>query len=410
MVELLAPINNFETLNAAIASGADAAYFGVKNINMRKSANNFELNQLSKLAEICHKNKIRAYLTLNTIIYDNELELLEKIIKIAKESNIDAIIAWDHAVLNLAKKYSMELHLSTQASVANFEALKSYYNQGYRRFVLARELNLNQIKSIKDKIKANNMDAEIEVFAHGAMCVSVSGRCFLSHFLNCKSANKGECLQPCRREYIIKDKETGDELEVHNNFILSPKDLSTIEILPLIIDAGVDVLKIEGRMKNSDYISKVTKVYRQAIDFIQDNNIKEITKDYQEFASNQKELLKEVFNRGFHTGFYESIPYNQITNEYGSKAIINKQYVGKVRNFYSKIKVIEVLIQSNNIKIGDTLAITGNKTGYKEFKVKEIQKNGIAIKETSKKDRVGLKIDFDARPNDKVFLLVNLIK
>ena len=398
MVELLSPINNFETLRSAIDSGCNSVYFGVNQLNMRQSANNFELNQLAKVVSLCHEHNIKAYLTLNVIVFDDELDLVDKIVSSAKDAGIDAIICWDMGVAQICKKYGVEIHLSTQASVANFEALKFYYDSGFKRFVLARELNLNQIENIIDKIKEHKLDAEIECFVHGAMCVSVSGRCFLSHFLFDESANRGKCLQPCRREYLVKDKETGDELVVGNNYILSPKDLCTLSLIPKLKDIGVHAFKIEGRMKQADYVAKVVKVYREAIDYDGD--------DYNGFVSEKMKILKEVFNRDFHTGFYEEVPVNALTKEYGSVANLKKIFIGIVKNFYKKINVAELtILTKETLKVGDKICVIGNTTGYKEQIVNEIQKNNVSVDSATQKDRIGIKLDFDVRPNDKVFIL-----
>jgi len=398
MVELLSPINNFETLRSAIDSGCNSVYFGVNQLNMRQSANNFELNQLAKVVSLCHEHNIKAYLTLNVIVFDDELDLVDKIVSSAKDAGIDAIICWDMGVAQICKKYGVEIHLSTQASVANFEALKFYYDSGFKRFVLARELNLNQIENIIDKIKEHKLDAKIECFVHGAMCVSVSGRCFLSHFLFDESANRGKCLQPCRREYLVKDKETGDELVVGNNYILSPKDLCTLSLIPKLKDIGVHAFKIEGRMKQADYVAKVVKVYREAIDYDGD--------DYNGFVSEKMKILKEVFNRDFHTGFYEEVPVNALTKEYGSVANLKKIFIGIVKNFYKKINVAELtILTKETLKVGDKICVIGNTTGYKEQIVNEIQKNNVSVDSATQKDRIGIKLDFDVRPNDKVFIL-----
>jgi len=407
MVELLAPINNFETLQAAIDNGCNSVYFGLQQLNMRQSANNFELNQLPKVVSLCHSNNVRAYLTLNSIVFDDELSMVEKIVCAAKESGVDAIICWDMGVAQICRKYDIEIHLSTQASVANFSALKFYYDQGFKRFVLARELSIEQIKSIIDKIHLHKMDAEVECFVHGAMCVSVSGRCFISHMLFNQSANRGKCLQPCRREYLVKDKETGDELVIGNNYILSPKDLCALSLIPELKEIGVHAFKIEGRMKQADYVAKVVKVYKEAIDFYDkfkdDSNF---TKLYDYFIDEKMNVLKEVFNRDFHTGFYEKVPSCEITDKYGSVASLKKVFIGNVKNFYKKINVAELTILTNEeLKVGDRICVIGNTTGYKEQILKEMQHNGNHVDIAHQNDRVGIKLEFEVRPNDKVFVL-----
>lgn len=263
MVELLAPAGNWISLRAAIEAGADSIYFGLKELNMRAKANNFKLNEINKVTQECRKHKVKAYLTLNTIIYENELNKIKSILKKAKQAKIDAIICWDHAVIKEASKLKLPIHLSTQASVSNSEAAKFYKKLGVKRIILARELNLNQIKQIKKESKI-----EVEVFIHGAMCVSISGRCFLSHYLFNKSANRGECLQPCRRKFILKDIEENHELELGQDYIISPKDLCTIDIIDKLIKAKIGCFKIEGRMRSPEYVKTVTEVYREAIDAV----------------------------------------------------------------------------------------------------------------------------------------------
>ena len=258
-VELLSPAGDFASLRAAVENGADAIYFGLKQLNMRAAANNFSLADMKKVVDYCHKNKVKAYLTLNTIIYDDEIKKAEKILKEAKKAKVDAIIVWDLAIMQLCKKLKLKTHLSTQANITNSETIKFYKKLGVKRINLARELSLEQIKKLKS-------DVEIEAFVHGALCVSISGRCFISQSLYSKSANRGKCLQPCRREYEIKDKETGFKLDLGNNYILSPKDLCALPILDKLIKAKIGALKIEGRNRSPEYIAVTTRVYREAID------------------------------------------------------------------------------------------------------------------------------------------------
>jgi U32 family peptidase len=268
--ELLAPVQDFVSLTAAIQAKADAVYLGVKGLNMRAGAKNFELKDLKKAVDECHKNKVKIYLTLNTIIYDNELNKIKQILKKSKELKIDAIIAWDFLIINEANKLNLPIHLSTQASISNFEAIKTLKSKykNIQRVILARELSLPQIKSIINKLKKNNIKVDIEVFIHGAMCVSVSGRCFLSQELFNKSANRGECLQPCRRKYIIKDIEEEHELELGEDYVMSPNDLCTLPILDKLVKVGIKLFKIEGRNRSPEYVKTVVEAYREAIDAI----------------------------------------------------------------------------------------------------------------------------------------------
>ena len=296
--ELLAPAGNWAMLRAAVDAGCDAVYFGLKILNMRATANNFEISELSKVVKFCHDNKIRAHLTLNIIIYEDELEKAELVVKEAKKANIDAIICWDLSVIRLCKKHDVPFHISTQASISNSESAKFYADLGAERIILARECTLEQIKDLKSKVG----NLPIETFIHGAMCVAVSGRCFMSQFSYCKSANKGDCIQPCRRSYKIIDEETGKEFSVENNYIMSAKDLCTMPILDKIVDAGISSLKIEGRAKAPEYVKTVVSCYRKAIDAIGNDTF---TEDLKLKLYNE---LKISFNRDFSFGFYLGNP------------------------------------------------------------------------------------------------------
>lgn len=392
MIELLSPAGDFASLRAAVENGADAVYFGLKQLNMRAAAKNFSLVEMKKVVEYCHKNKVKAYLTLNTIIYDQEINKAEKILKEAKKAKVDAVIAWDPAVLKICKKLKLKIHLSTQANVTNSETLKFYKKLRVKRINLARELSLEQIKKLKKNI-------EIEVFAHGALCVSISGRCFLSQSLYNKSANRGECLQPCRREYEIKDIETGFKLKLGNNYVLSPKDLCALPFLDKLIKAKIDALKIEGRNRSPEYVAITTKVYREAINAYYK---KRLTKDLIKKLLGE---LKIVYNRDFSSNFYLGMPDKKtFTDRYGSKATKKKVYLGYVKNFYKKIKVVEIKIEANSIKIEDELLIIGNKTGVKQEKVKSMEINHKKVKSAGKGKRVAIKLKNIVRENDKVYL------
>ncbi len=390
--ELIAPVGNWPMLVSAIQAKADAVYFGVKQLNMRITAQNFELSELKKVVDYCHKNKVKAYLTLNTIIYDNELEKLKKILREAKKAKIDAIIAWDLAVIESARKLKLPVHLSTQASVANSLSANLFKKLGIKRAVLARELNLEQIK----EIKKSNPDLELECFVHGAMCVSISGRCFLSQAIFKKSANRGECLQPCRRKYIIKDPEEGHELVLGNSYILSPKDLCTITFIDKLKKAGINAFKIEGRNRSPEYVKTVTECYRKAID-------KKLTK----IQINQLiKKLKTVYNKKFSKGFYLGLPTeHDFTDIYGSASNQTKQYIGIIKNFYKKIKVAEIKLETGSLKLGDKTMIQGNKTGCFEQSIKSMEINHKPVTKATKGQRVGIKFAKEARENDKVFLI-----
>lgn len=388
--ELLAPVGNWVMLEAAIQAGADSVYLGIKGTNMRAAARNFELTELEKVTKRAHKNKVKVYLTLNTVIYDNEINKIKSILKAAKKAKIDAIICWDLAVIEQAKKLKLPIHISTQASISNFQALKHYYKLGARRFILARELSLEQIKHIKQQIKQHKLKAEIEVFIHGAMCVSISGRCFMSQFTFNKSANRGECLQPCRREFVIKDTENEISFKLGHNYIMSPKDLCTIEFIDKLIKAGIDCFKIEGRNRSPEYVKTVVQAYRKAI-----NNPKT--------AKQQLKKLKTVYNKGFSTGFFLNKPLDQWADIYGSKATQKKQYLGKVLNYFKKPGVAEVLLEADNLKIGDKIMFQGNKTGVVEQTVKSMEINKKKIKTAKKRKKVGIKIKCKVRENDQVY-------
>jgi len=396
--ELLSPVQDFVSLKAAIDAKADAVYFGIKKLNMRAKAKNFELKDLKNIIEICHKNKVKAYLTLNTIIYDNEISKLRKILKKAKEAKIDAIICWDFSVISEVQKLGIPIHISTQASISNFEALKNLKKNFSKieRVILARELSLEQIKKIIVRINQEKLGIGIEVFMHGAMCVSISGRCFMSHHLFGKSANRGECLQPCRRKYTLRDIEENHELELGDDYVMSPKDLCTIEFIDKLIKSGITAFKIEGRNRSPEYVKTVTECYREAID-----NYKNLSK----IKNKLLEKLKTVYNRGFSNGFYLGKPINAWTDKYGSKATKKKVYIGIVKNFYKQHSVAEIKIESGSIKIGDEIMFQGNKTGIFQQKVLSMEINGKKVSKSDSKNSVGIKTENIVRKNDKVFLI-----
>ncbi|MFC1622554.1 peptidase U32 family protein [Patescibacteria group bacterium] len=409
--ELLSPIQDFTSLHSAIENKADAVYFGVQGFNMRAGAKNFAVKDLKKIVKICHNSKVKCYLALNTIIYENELLKVEKILKSAKLAGIDAIICWDMAIIKLAKKLNLEIHLSTQASISNSTALEQYKKLGIKRVVLARECDLDDIKKIKKKIKI-----KLETFIHGAMCVSVSGRCFLSQYLYNKSANRGECLQPCRRKYSITqtdftDIKTEKSLELGEDYVLSPKDLCTLPFIEKLIEAGIDVFKIEGRNRSPEYVATVTKVYRQAIDFYTENKktIKQ-KNTLNKFNKLKKQLLQElkkVYNRGFSSGFYLGQPINQWTYSYGSQATQKKIHLGKVNHYYSKIKVAEILIKANKIlKLKDTIQFQGETTGVFEQKINSIEINHKKIKSAKQNDLIAVQVNKKVRKGDEVYKIV----
>jgi putative protease len=398
-IELLAPVGDFSTLHAVIEEGADAVYLGLKTLNMRASAKNFSYSDLKKAVSIAHSKGIKVYVTINTIIYEKELKELQKHLKIIKDTKADAIIAWDLAVIKEANKLNIPIHISTQASISNSESLNEYKEfTNAKRFVLARELDLNQIKQI---IKKTN--GEVECFAHGAMCVSQSGRCFISQFLYGKSANRGECIQPCRREYKITDPEENKELILDNHFVMSPKDLCTLPFIDLLIDAGITSLKIEGRTRSPEYAKIVTRCYRKAIDAVYNNTFN--AKLIQELL----EQLATVYNKKFSSGFYLGLPTNEDWSDlYGSAATKKKIEIGYVSNYYKKSQIAEVKIQANEIMLGDNIQIHGPTTGVVDFELKELHQDGKIVNESKKGKTITFKISHVLRKKDRVYKIVNV--
>ena len=390
-MELLAPIGNRSMLTAAVKAGADAIYFGVQGMNMRATANNFSLEELKEVIQFCHQNNVKAYCCVNIIIYEKELEKLGLTLQKLKEANIDAIICWDLAVIKKAKELGLEIHLSTQASVSNSEAAKLWKEYGVTRIVLARECSLEDVKEIKEK-----SGLEIEVFVHGARCISYSGRCFMSQELFNKSANKGECLQSCRREYKVTDEE-GKEMIMNHNFIMSAKDLCALPLLPQLTE--VDCIKIEGRNRGAQYVHTVISAYREALDAIKEN------KFTPELIDKLTKKLKTVYNKDFSTGFFIDYPYHQRSKVYGSKATTQKIQLGKVSNFYSKVQVAEFKVESESFSLGDKLAFIGPTTGYIELIVEEIHTDNGKIETSEKGNLVSIKVPNKVRENDKVFLI-----
>jgi len=384
--ELLAPIGNFATLATAVNAGANAVYFGLQEFNMRAAAKNFKINDLPEIRKICGEN-VKMYLTLNTIIYSNELKKVEEIIKKIK-GKVDAVICWDLSVINLCKKYKIPFHISTQASVSNIEAAKFYKKLGAKRIVLARELNLKQIKEISKII-------DVECFAHGAMCVAVSGRCFTSQFLFNKPANRGECLHPCRRSYIVKDKQEGYELEVQNDKVLSAKDLCTLPFIEELKKAGIKAFKIEGRNREPRYVDTTIRIYKKALD-------KKLTKKEIKQSMNE---LKRVYNKGFSSGFYLGSPTSKdfATIEH-SAAKERKHFVGKVTYYYPKIKVATIKLVSK-LKIGDEVIIIGKTTGLKKLRINHMEINKKPVKKAKKGNEIGIKVQTIVRKDDEVYAI-----
>lgn len=372
-------------------------YFGIKNLNMRHWACNFDMLEIKKVISVLHDNGKKGYLALNTIMYNNDIKKIKKILSIAKKAEVDAVILWDMAVLKLAKELGLRIHLSTQASVANFTALKFYHSLGVKRIVLARECGFLQIKEIINSVGKENLDCEIEVFAHGALCVSISGRCFLSHSSFSKSANRGMCLQPCRRKFLIKDiEEKNNEYILGQDYVLSAKDLCTIEFIDKLIQSGISAFKIEGRMRSAEYVGEVTSSYRQAMDSFFNGGLTPRKK------KSLKKRLSATFNRGFSHGFFFSQP-NDTGSEKGTSGY-EKVFVGNVVKFYNKISVAEVSVINQGLRKGQNILIYGKNTPARVVAVAEMHQNHNQIDYAKKGERIGIKLPFRARRNDKVFL------
>jgi putative protease len=396
--ELMAPAGDWTMLRAAVSNGADAVYFGLDKLNMRAKAANFTVEELPEMISFCKEHNVLIYLTLNTIVFEEELAELEEIIVAAKQNGVDRIICSDLAVADLCRKHKIPFCISTQSSITNSLAADVYKRMGAVRIVLARECSLEEIKKIRTKT-----DLEIEAFVHGAMCIAVSGRCFMSHHLFGKSANRGECIQPCRREYEVYDPAIDKSLIIGEDYVMSPQDLCTIEFIDQLIEAGIDSFKIEGRKRAPEYVAKVVSVYRQAIDLYFESKLTEEKK---------KELLIElekVYNRGFSSGFYFGVPSSE---EYagveGSKATTRKSYVGKVLNYYKEIEVAHILIESGKIKIDDEILVMGETTGVLDIKLEKFSVNDIENSIANRGDEITLKVPSLVRRNDKVYLIENV--
>jgi len=406
-IEIMAPVGSFESLAAAINAGADSVYFGIEQLNMRaKSSNNFSTEDLKEIVKRCNENKLKSYLTVNTVIYDYDINLMKQIIDIAKNAGVSAVIASDQAVINYASSQGVEIHISTQVNVSNIETLK-FYAHFADVMVLARELSLKQVKKITETIEKEQIKGpsgkliRIEIFAHGALCMAISGKCYLSLHEQNSSANRGACLQTCRKPYIVTEKETGFELEIDNEYIMSPKDLSTINFVDKILDAGVKVLKIEGRARPAEYVKTTVECYREAVDAVYENTYTE------EKIQNWTKRLSTVFNRGFWDGYYLGRKLGEWSKDYGSKATKQKVFVGKVNNWFSKIQVGEFLIQSGELSVDDEIMITGPTTGVIQTKVDEIRFDEKPVKNVKKGQVVSIPIKEKIRRSDKLYKIID---
>ncbi len=406
-IEIMAPVGSYESLMAAIQGGANSIYFGIEKMNMRAhSSNNFSFDDLKNIVSISNENNIKTYLTVNTVVYNSEIELVKRIIDAAKQNNITAIIASDISAISYAREVGVEVHISTQLNVSNIDSLK-FYAQFADVVVLARELNLDQVTEISKAITEQNITGpagklvKIEMFVHGALCMAVSGKCYLSLHEKNHSANRGSCMQTCRKAYTVTEKESGNQLEIDNEYIMSPKDLCTIGFLNKVLDAGVSVLKIEGRARPAEYVKTVTECYNEAIIAYLDNDFTEGK------ITDWLTRLSAVFNRGFWNGYYLGQKLGEWSHKYGSRATKRKIYIGKTTNYFTKIKVAEFLIESHDLKIGDEILITGPTTGVVQLKVKEIRVDLKSTNIAKKGVRCSIPIDTLIRRSDKVSKIVS---
>lgn len=402
--EIMAPVGSRESLAAALAAGADAVYFGIEGLNMRsRSSANFTADDMAEIAAICTERGVKTYLTVNTVIYDSDMETMRMIISRAKEAGISAIIASDMAAILYAREIGQEVHISTQVNVSNTEAVR-YYSQFADVMVLARELNMEQVSEIHRAIVAENIcgpngkPIRLEMFCHGALCMAVSGKCYMSlHEMN-SSANRGACNQICRRAYTVRDKETGDELEIDNQYIMSPKDLKTIHFLNKMVDAGVRVFKIEGRARGPEYVAEAVGCYSEALQAIVDG-----TYSKEKVAQWDARLVK-IFNRGYWNGYYMGERLGEWSAKYGSSATRVKSYAGKAMRYFSKIGIGEFLMEAGEIKVGDEVVITGPTTGALIFTVKELRFDLKPVESVSKGQLFSMPVPEKVRPSDKLYL------
>ncbi len=403
-LEIMAPAGNFEALAAAVQGGADSVYFGVENLNMRShSANNFTTADLPKITAFCAEHGVKTYLTLNIICYDEDLKQVEVTLEAAKAARVSAVIASDIAVITHARRIGLEVHISTQLNVSNWEAVK-FWAVFADVIVLARELNMDQVKAIHERILAENLcgpggkPVEIEMFCHGALCMAYSGKCYLSLHENSHSANRGSCMQICRRGYRVTDLETGREMDLENKYIMSPKDLCTVEFIDKMADAGVRVFKIEGRARSAEYVKKVVGVYRKAADAVENGSF---TRD---FGASLKDELLEVFNRGFWDGYYLGARLGEWSTVYGSSATKKKVYAAKITNFFSNIGVAEVLVEAAPLEVGQHILIIGPTSGVVEQDIEEIRFDYKPVERVEQGWTCSIPIKGKVRRADKIYI------
>lgn len=407
-IDLMAPVGSYESLMAAIQAGANSVYFGIEKLNMRaRSSNNFTFEDLKNIVKICDEAGVKTYLTVNTIIYDDEISKMHQVIDAAAESNVTAVIASDISVMQYARKKNVEVHASTQLNISNIEAVE-FYSNFCDVMVTARELTLDQVADITYQIKRRNIKGpsgnpvQIEIFCHGALCMAVSGKCHLSLHEYYHSANRGSCLQNCRRPYLLTDKETGAEIEVDNEYLMSPKDLATIGFIDKIIEAGVSVLKIEGRARSGEYVKTVVECYNEAINSCLDGSYS------REKIDNWMKRLSTVFNRGFWGGYYLGKRMGEWSEVYGSRATQTKIYLGKVLNYYSNVEVAEVKIETGeDLAVGDEILFLGPTTGVLQQFVKEIRKDLVPTEKVEQGDLFSIPTESLVRRGDKLYKLMD---
>ena len=403
----MAPVGSYEALSAAIQAGAGSVYFGIGRLNMRsKSAKNFTLDDLNKIATICNENNVKSYVTINTVVFDEELDEMRQLVDAVKANGISAIIASDQSVIQYARQIGVEVHMSTQCNITNIEAIK-YYSQFADVMVTAREVSVNQVKNITRKIEEQNIRGpkgeliRIEVFCHGALCMAVSGKCYLSLDNFNTSANRGACVQPCRRGYTVQDRDKEITLAIENEYIMSPKDLCTLPFLDKVLDAGVKILKIEGRGRSPEYTKVTVGVYSEAVKAIQNGEFTE------EKISQWTERLRSVYNRDFWDGYYLGRKMGEWTQRYGSQATKTKIFVGTVTNFFAKINVAEIRMETQDLKVGDDIMIIGPTTGVYEDKVSEIRVDLKPVKSTEKGELCSIPVKDVIRRGDKVYKVID---
>jgi putative protease len=406
-VEIMAPVGSYESLMAAIQAGAGSVYFGVEHLNMRaRSANNFGIDDLKEIVRRSQKAGVKSYLTVNVEVFDEEFSILDLVLTAARDAGISAVIAADMSVIQRCRELGIEVHISTQVNITNYEAIK-FYSQFADVVVLAREMNLGRVGNISQKIIDNDLRGpsgnlvRIEMFVHGALCMAISGKCYLSLHETHSSANRGSCMQACRRAYIVTDKETGRELEVDNEYIMSPKDLKTIHFLNKILDSGVTVLKIEGRARSPEYVKTVVQCYHEAVDAYFDGSFTE------EKIAVWDEKLASVFNRGFWDGYYLGQRLGEWSSNYGSLATKRKIYTGKVTNYFSELGVAEIKLETGGLKVGDEMIISGPSTGLMQSKIEEIRVGLQPVEEAKKGEFCSVRVAAKVRRSDKLYKLVD---